>query len=203
MVALRTFTHAPDQHALAALLQTAAATHRHVCPRMVLGVRMGLLAIALLELDPTIERDAMHIFIEIGRCAADGVTAATHCSLSNGRMTLREYGLVAATFVDRRTGSALRVRERNDSRDAALRTCTGSGETRVSPWRAQRDAYQILPDSALFDWAWVALRDPLPVLPTRAAVSCAQCGARVHDGHEVTRGGRVLCAPCAGDAYWV
>src|SRR5687767_997909 len=92
-------------------LQQTAALHSRLCPRQVLGVRMARFACQWFGIDPALERRQLFVYMEIGRCAADGVIAVTYASPTNQLMQLVPYGKVAATFVDLRSGAALRVSE--------------------------------------------------------------------------------------------
>ncbi len=64
---------------LAVMLRKSASMHRHLCPRQVLGVRMGILAGKLLGLDLPQERKRLFVFMETDGCAADGVSVSTGC----------------------------------------------------------------------------------------------------------------------------
>ena len=69
-------------------LLTLSATHHHkICPRQVLGVRIGLLAGLLHDLPlPQTEKRLLAIS-ETDGCFVDGLSAATGCYV--GRRTLR------------------------------------------------------------------------------------------------------------------
>ena len=110
------------------LLEELARSHKHLCPRQVLGVRMGLYGGELLGL-PVPQTDKRLItFVETDGCAADGVSTATNCWV--GRRTLRvlDYGKVAATFVDAQTGRAVRLAPRAEIRTQARVFCPRSEE---------------------------------------------------------------------------
>ncbi len=182
---------------LAEYLTRAALLHTRLCPRQVLGVRMARLACVMLDVDPVLERKALYVFMEIGRCAADAVMVVTTASPTNGLMQLMNYGKVAATFVKRCTSEAIRISERPNSRDQAITLLPN-----LSPWEAQRDAYQIMPDEQLFRWEPVRLCTPLPIIPEKHAVTCQRCGDRVNEHAEVIRDGQTLCKACAFGAYF-
>src|SRR5690242_20219917 len=95
-------------------LTRLAVLHPTLCPRQVLGVQMARLACTLLGVDPAVERKALFVFMEVGRCAADAVMLVTTASPNNGLMQLMDYGKVAATFVNLRTEEAIRISERRD-----------------------------------------------------------------------------------------
>ncbi|MBI3177949.1 MAG: formylmethanofuran dehydrogenase, partial [Chloroflexi bacterium] len=73
--------------ALTELLEVSAALHRHLCPRQVLGVRMGMLAGEVLGLDLPQGDKRLFTIVETDGCASDGIATATNCWV--GRRTLR------------------------------------------------------------------------------------------------------------------
>ncbi len=95
---------------LAVLLERAAAWHDHLCPRQVLGVRMGVYAAELLALDLPQRDKRLLTFVETDGCFANGVAVATGCWLGRRTLRLVDYGKVAATFVDPHTERAIRIR---------------------------------------------------------------------------------------------
>ncbi len=86
--------------ALDDLLERTAALHDHLCPRQVLGVRMGMYAAALLELELPQRDKRLFTFVETDGCFADGVSVATGCWLGRRTMRLVDQGKIGATFVD-------------------------------------------------------------------------------------------------------
>ena len=92
------------------LLNKSAGSHHRLCPRQVLGVRMGLYAGRTLDLQVPRQDKRLHAFMEIDGCAVDGVTVATGCSVGRRTMHILDFGKVAATFVDKDTLKAIRIR---------------------------------------------------------------------------------------------
>jgi formylmethanofuran dehydrogenase subunit E len=178
-------------------LAASAALHTRLCPQQVIGVRMARLACAMLHIDPAIQRKQIFVFMECRRCAADGVIAVTGASPTNRLMAFTDYGKVAATFVNLRTGDALRVSEHPESRATAVEMIT-----ELPRWEAQLQAYQIMPDDQLLRWQSVRLHQPLPYIPEKYAVHCEKCGERVNEHCEVVVRGQVLCKACARGAYY-
>lgn len=83
------------------ILQTSAALHHHLCPRQVIGVRMGLYAGEILNLDlPQADKRLLTI-IETDGCPSDGVAVATNCWVGRRTMHVEDYGKVAATSAKR------------------------------------------------------------------------------------------------------
>ncbi len=185
--------------ALEQLLSQTAARHRHLCPRQVLGVRIGMLGAHLLELDLPQADKRVFTFMETDGCAADGVSVATGCSV--GRRTLRvvDYGRVAATLVDTQTDRAFRLHPHPAARQRAVVLFPDADR-----WHAQRQAYQQLPDDELLVARAVVLNLDLKAIISRPGVRtvCGACGEEVINEREVEIGGRVLCRACAEGAYY-
>jgi formylmethanofuran dehydrogenase subunit E len=115
-----------------------------------------------------------------------------------GHRTLRveDYGKIAATFVDVKTGQAVRVAPRLDVRERAY-TCV-SEEPRHSC--AQLKAYQMLPDHELVSIQRVQLTTPVEAIVSRAGlrVNCEICGEEIINEREVEHAAMRLCRSCAG-----
>jgi len=183
------------------LLAAAARLHRHLCPRQVLGVRMGMLAGEALGLAlPQTDKRLLTI-AETDGCAVDGIAVATGCWV--GRRTLRvtDYGKVAATFVDTKTGRAVRIAPRANVRQGA-RDFAPEARNR---WEAQLLGYQRMPDEALFSIQSVQLKVSVAQLVSRPGVRtiCDLCGEEIMNEREVARDGLVLCRSCAGESYYL
>lgn len=186
---------------LTELLDASAALHQHLCPRQVLGVRIGMLAGQLLELDlPQIDKRLLAI-VETDGCAADGIAVAAGCWVGRRTLRVEDYGKVAATFADTETGRALRIAPRAGVRGLAIRNAP---EAR-GHWEAQLLGYQRIPDDELFAWQPVELVTPIAEIVSRAGVRtvCARCGEEIINEREIVRDGQTLCRACAGAAYYV
>ncbi len=111
-----------DSHyvpSLEQLLNTCAILHDHLCPRQVLGVRMGILGGHLLGLEIPRYDNRLVTFVELDGCGADGVSVATGCRIGRRNLRVLDYGKTAATFVDVETNGAVRVRPDPQARDRA------------------------------------------------------------------------------------
>ncbi len=182
-------------------LQEAERTHGHLCAGQVLGVRLALRGLAALGIDdPIKERKRLVTFVEIDRCATDAVTVVTGCRLGKRALKFRDWGKMAATFVDLRDRRAIRVVAREDSRELACSLFPELADLN----RQQMAAYRQLSDVELFNEAWVEVEIQPEDLPGYKGerVHCDQCGERINFKREVLREGRRLCHACAGEAYY-
>jgi formylmethanofuran dehydrogenase subunit E len=181
-------------------LRQCARLHAQLCPRQVLGVRMGVLAGRLLGLQLPQSDKRLFVFMETDGCAADGVSVATGAWVGRRTMRIMDYGKVAATFVDTQTGRAWRVHPHPQARQRAVALLPEA----ESPWHAQLDGYQTLPDEALLVAEPVQLTVDLDALISVAGlrVLCDGCGEEVMNAREIRRDGQNLCPGCANGNYF-
>lgn len=192
---------APDPKVLEALLAATASRHDHLCPRQVLGVRMGLAGGRLVGVQVPQADKGLFTVVETDGCGADGVSVATNCWVGHRTLRVEDYGKMAATFVNRASGRAVRVHPRAEARDRAAARAPEAEDR----WQAMLLGYQRLPDAELLAWAPVELVTPVETLVSRpgARVVCAECGEEIMNEREILAGRRPLCRPCARGAYYV
>src|SRR5437588_10436953 len=65
------------------------------------------------------DRKRLVTFVDIDRCATDAVAVVTGCSLGKRALKFRDWGKMAATFVDVTTGKAIRVSAKESSKARA------------------------------------------------------------------------------------
>lgn len=189
-----------DMEFLSRILEKSAENHNHLCPRQVLGVRMGLAGAKTLGLDTPRDDKRLLIILETDGCFADGVQAATGCTIGHRTLRVEEYGKIAATFVDTKSGQAVRLAPALDIRQRAY--AYAPGEKRH--YFAQLLAYQMMPDEELFACQEVQLATPVSQILSRPGVrvNCELCGEEIINEREVLRDGMALCRACAGQAYY-
>lgn len=186
--------------ALDELLTQSAALHKHLCPRQVLGVRMGLQGGALLGLSVPQSAKRLLTIVETDGCFADGVSAATNCWVGRRTLRVEDLGKVAATFVDTQTGRALRVWPRHAVRERA-QAYAPEADNR---WQGQLLGYQRMPVEALLTWCEVRLRADVALIVSRPGLraACDHCGEEILNGREIRRDDQVLCGTCADRGYY-
>ncbi|MFQ5578684.1 MAG: FmdE family protein [Anaerolineae bacterium] len=182
------------------LLQKSASYHNHLCPRQVLGVRMGLTAGRRLGLDMPQKDKRILTLVETDGCLIDGLAVATGCTIGRRSMVVYDFGKVAATFVDTQTGRAVRIVPSAQSRQLA-KTYAPEAESR---WHAYLYGYQRMPDEELLTVQEVVLDVSLAEILSKDGyrVNCDICGEEIINEREVHREGLILCRPCAGERYY-
>src|SRR5579871_412645 len=102
-------------------LRDAEQAHGHLCAGQVLGVRLAMLGLHKLGVNDPHGKDRKRLvtFVEIDRCATDAVAVVTGCRLGKRALKFRDWGKVAATFVDVSTGKAIRIAAKESSKAMA------------------------------------------------------------------------------------
>jgi formylmethanofuran dehydrogenase subunit E len=179
------------------LVQEAEVAHGHLCAGQILGVRMAVLGCARLGIeDPRgADRKRLVTFVEIDRCATDAIAVVTGCRLGKRALKFRDWGKMAATFVDLATGRAVRV--------AALESSKARAQALYPHIEARNQqqmlAYREMKDEELFSEAWVRVPLDARELPgyKSARIVCSMCEEGINYDREVRRGDQVLCQGCA------
>jgi formylmethanofuran dehydrogenase subunit E len=181
-------------------LDLATQAHGHLCAGQVLGVRLAMLGLRELGIeDPIAERKRIVTYVEIDRCVTDAVALVAGCRLGKRALKFLDWGKVAATFVDLKTGRAVRIAAKESSKQRAREMFP-----EMEKEMGQRQAYRVLSDADLFERQSVRVEVPPEDLPgfKGPRVVCAQCGEGVNFKREVLVNGRTLCRACAGARYY-
>jgi len=181
-------------------LQQARVAHGHLCAGQVLGVRLAMLGLRELGItDPIAERKRLVTYVEIDRCMTDAIALVANCRLGKRALKFRDWGKVAATFVDLQTGRAIRIAARESSKEMARDMFPEMPKD-----AGQQKAYAELADEVLFDTKWVKVEVRPEDLPGYKGprVACSACGEGINFAREVSQDGRTLCRACAGETYY-
>jgi formylmethanofuran dehydrogenase subunit E len=184
------------------LLKDAEAAHGHLCAGQVLGVRMAMLGLAKLGIeDPRgADRKRLITYVEIDRCMTDAVAVVTGCRLGKRALKFRDWGKVAASFVDLESGKAVRISAKESSKELARKM----HPELESKNQQQMLAYREMSDDDLFEVQWVKVKLAPEDLPGQrfGRVICEVCGEGINFKRELKRDGRTLCRGCAGESYY-
>jgi formylmethanofuran dehydrogenase subunit E len=185
---------------LSDLLKQSSARHDHLCPRQVLGVRMGLAGLAAIGLEAPMQHKAALVFIETDGCFADGIEVATGATVGHRSLRVKDLGKTAATFANVATGQAIRLAPRLDIR---LRALAYAPDVKKK-YYAQLKGYQFMPEAELFSFQAVDLVPALELVLSRPGlrVKCARCGEEIINERQVQVGRQFLCGTCTGAGYY-
>ena len=179
------------------LLKQSSARHDHLCPRQVLGVRIGLAGMATLGLMSPINKSTGMVILESDGCFADGIEVATGATIGHRTLHVNDFGKMAATFADVRTERAIRISPALDVRERAA--LYAPDEPRH--YFVQLHGYQVMPDEELLRIQEVELHPTLEELISKplVRVNCDYCGEEIINEREVIVRGLTLCRTCARD----
>ncbi|WP_263379012.1 FmdE family protein [Granulicella paludicola] len=198
------------------LLHDAEIAHGHLCAGQILGVRMAMLALAKLgiddprkrtltngELNP--DRKRLVTFVEIDRCATDAIGVVTACRVGKRALKLRDWGKMAATFVD--LNQPLGDDAYKGVRVVALESSKARAKElypELEKNAQQMHAYREMPDEELFAEQWVRVPLPPSEFPgfKGQRVVCSRCGEGVNFDRFVEREGKRLCFGCASEKLY-
>jgi len=183
-------------------LRDAEQAHGHLCAGQVLGVRMAMLGLVKLGINDPQGKDRKRLvtFVEIDRCATDAVAVVTGCRLGKRALKFRDWGKMAATFVDVNSGKGIRIAAKESSK-ALARDMYPEVESKN---RQQMLAYRNMADEDLFATQWVKVELPPEEFPGYKGerIVCDSCGEGINFRREVRRDGKTLCQSCAGGRYY-
>src|SRR5271156_4679544 len=193
-------------------LREAEIAHGHLCAGQVLGVRLAMLGLEKLGIEDPRGKDRKRLvtFVEIDRCATDAVAVVTGCRLGKRALKFRDWGKMAATFVDLgikdlgikdvSAGKAIRIAAKESSKKLA-REMHPEIESKN---QQQMLAYREMAEDDLFTKQWVKVDLPEEEFPGYKGerIVCVECGEGINFRREVVRDGLVLCRSCAGERYY-
>jgi formylmethanofuran dehydrogenase subunit E len=176
------------QRELDELLDKCIAYHGHLCMGQVLGVKM---AVKGLELAAPATPKELIVIVENDRCIADAVQTVTGTRLGRRSFKLKDYGRMAATFLNTARNKAYRV--------------SAAFKGQVSPEdEAQVRSVLHLPDEEVTAWREVITHlkpEEMPGKPSRV-VACVRCGERVFDGKDTVLPEGPVCNACLHGSYY-
>ncbi len=185
------------------LLAGSAKEHGHLCPGQVIGVRMSMLGLQLIGLNNTrtsSEIKKLIVYVEIDRCATDAISYVTGVKPGRRSLKIKDYGIMAATFINLETNKAIRIVSTEESRELSRRYTPHIPDMHTR----QLEAYKIMPLAELFEIHEVSVDIPASDMPGPSAfkAECEDCGIIIRDRKEIIKHNRILCHGCAETAYY-
>ncbi|MGC9530275.1 MAG: FmdE family protein [Candidatus Bipolaricaulaceae bacterium] len=159
--------------------------HGHSCPGLALGYRMTVAGLEALGVERACDEELVAV-VENDACGVDAVQYLAGCTFGKGNLVFRDYGKPVYTFINRRTGQAVRVAGHRRGLPEGL------GESR----RARIEWLLGAPDEQVLSCQSVEVAPPPPAALHGSGL-CDRCGERVMETRLRTVAGRRLCIPCA------
>jgi formylmethanofuran dehydrogenase subunit E len=141
------------------------------------------------------DRKRLVTFVEIDRCATDAIGVVTGCRLGKRALKFRDWGKMAATFIDLPSGRALRIAAKESSK-ARARELYPEIENKN---QQQMRAYREMLDEELFSQQWVEVPLDANEFPGYKGerITCSECGEGINYDRFIRRGEQILCQACA------
>jgi formylmethanofuran dehydrogenase subunit E len=189
------------------LIEKTIAFHGHWCPGLAIGIRAAELALRKLG---SPEAAVLAAVVETDMCGVDAVQVLTGCTFGKGNLVHRDYGKMAFSFFDRKTGKGFRailkpeiqaemaaeigplMKKMNEG------TITDKEKKILEEFRETRK--ETFMKAVLEDLFVVSeLTAPAP-RPARVLQSlrCETCGEMAMESRTRRFDGRTLCIPCFG-----
>jgi formylmethanofuran dehydrogenase subunit E len=175
-------------------LERAKQFHGSLCAGTIVGTRMAILGLEAVGIDDPKGKDRKNliVFVETDRCAADAILAVTGCHPGKRTMKILDYGKTAATFLNLKTGKAVRIVVKNKDGDKVY-------TREMIEKEPHGEAYAMQPVENLFDIMEVIVPLKPEDMPGKLLriVTCSSCGERIMDMREIIKDGKFVCRPCA------
>ncbi len=189
--------------------QEVVAFHGHSCPGLAIGYRAAIAGLRELGVYRPRDEELVAI-VENDACGIDAVQVVAGTTLGKGNLIFRDYGKRAYTFINRKTGDAVRVAERPEfserkgdpemtrlRRKVADGTATDAEEKEFSRLSgAYVRELLALPEEEMFSISRVTVEVPERARIFRS-VRCSICGETVAESRARVREGRIVCIPCS------
>lgn len=163
----------------------AVEFHGHSCPGLAIGYRMTVAGLEALGVERASDEELVAI-VENDACGVDAVQYVAGCTFGKGNLVFRDYGKPAYTFLNRRSGRAVRV----------LGHRRGLPEDLRDDRQARIDWILTAPAEQVLSCRKVEVEPP-PLARLHGSGVCAACGERVMETRLREVNGRLLCIPCA------
>ncbi len=184
------------------------AFHGHSCPGLAIGYRAAAAGLSALGVERPKDEELVAI-VENDACGIDAIQYVAGTTLGKGNLIFRDYGKRAYTFINRKTGEAVRVAERYEfseqkgsPRLGELRPKVFSGSATAAEEKEFRNlsaeyvrTLLTMPEKEMFTITRVKAEIPGTARIFRS-VRCAVCGETVAESRARVQEGKIVCIPC-------
>ncbi|HID30687.1 MAG TPA: hypothetical protein EYP19_11880 [Desulfobacterales bacterium] len=189
------------------ILKELISFRRSVEPGIAYGIKMVEAAKDFLKVRD-LKKANLYVIAETSRCLPDAIEFLTGCTVGNGRLLIKDYSKMAASFIDLNTKRAVRVTvipefQRKDiahsRRSVSLRQQRKFGNIMTHHARHALEILKI-PAKELLRVHKIKLTEPVPTMrPPTKIVFCEKCGESIREEKARVQDGEILCLVCAGE----
>ncbi len=189
--------------------QEVTKFHGHVCPGTIIGYRAAQIAVRAFSSKKSLDEELIAI-VENDSCSVDAIQVVTGCTFGKGNLIFKDYGKHVYTFINRRTGDALRISLKgsvnlenmdpiwNELRKKVTFGSASSLEQQDFRERANIIAEKLMniPEGDLFNVTHIENVDVPKKARIFQSVACQKCGELVSEHRARLENGEVVCIPC-------
>mgnify|MGYP001579762133 CR=1 FL=1 len=186
-------------------LDNVVEFHGHICPGLVLGYRLSILA--LKEFGEKAKDEEIVAIVENNSCAVDAVQFLTGCTFGKGNLIFKDYGKQVYTFIKRPSGEGLRIsvnwespEETEEEKEMWEKYMRGDHSDKVLKAVHDRKSRKIKAIMHAKDEELFTITKGRMELPEEAeiypSIRCSLCGEKVMKPRAKVKDGKILCIPC-------
>ncbi|MFQ6003717.1 MAG: FmdE family protein [Candidatus Zixiibacteriota bacterium] len=188
------------------MLKEIGYFRRILGPGVAYGAKMTLAAKEHLKIKD-LKKANLFVVVETDHCLPDAIQFLCGCTIGNRRLIVKDYGKMAATFIDRDARRAIRITISPTLQERDIQHSQELIELKKKRMFEEIESHRLhntleiskIPDEELLRIQEVEIIEPLPAifLPT-GIVSCEKCGESTRESKIQIRDGKKLCFVCAG-----
>lgn len=181
--------------------------HGHLCPGLAIGYAAAKAGMGLLNFQHAEDEEVVAV-VENDSCAVDAIQVILGCTFGKGNLIFRDWGKQVFTFMERKSGRAVRVALKGDlpgrEHRRALKEKIEAGfasDEEKTQWKNARQMViteLVTADpKKFFEISEITCAMP-PTAQSVESLPCPVCGEAVVKMKMVKLNGRLVCKQCAG-----
>lgn len=185
------------------------AFHGHVCGGLAIGYVAARAGLDWLREKRALDEELVAI-VETDACCVDAIQVLTGCTFGKGNLICRDYGKMAFTFFNRRTGQGVRLLMKPDSFGVNERQIELFGKARdgsiTETEKTELETLGIQRTAEVLDTRAGDLFSMTPVtagMPDKAriepSIPCARCGEPTMASKLASVDGDAICRGCLAE----
>ncbi|HWP95656.1 MAG TPA: FmdE family protein [Syntrophomonadaceae bacterium] len=187
-------------------LELAIQFHGHICPGLLMGIRVAEFALEYLGVEPDSDEELVAI-VETDSCGVDAIQSILGCTFGKGNLIFKDYGKNVYTIARRDTNRAVRIAQKFGVKFGPewprYRELANQKNLSGEELNEKENLIGIIFEKLMtmpFEELFTS-RDVEMELPEKAriagTVQCESCGEGVMESRTFVSEKGVLCQPCA------
>ena len=186
-------------------LEMAIQFHGHICPGLLMGVRVAEFAQKQLGVSQDIDEELLAI-VETNSCGVDAIQSILGCTFGKGNLIFKDYGKNVYTIASREKQRAVRIAQKYRANSSAesirYRELAQKGRLTEAEEAEKENLIGFIfkntmsvPFEEIFTWQEVAFVFPQKA-QIHATIQCAACGEGVMDSKAEESDKGLICPSC-------